>query len=152
MVAPNREIVNKYNFTPSAMSSLNDTNNATTPGQDINMDTNPIEAMFDLDNNLDEVRGHSLNMSIHRPRSPSLSSSEYEEEYHIQVKWESDRMDEDVSINSSSNFSLEYAIQKGQNYQVSKAVDPTLNTRMQGVSTTQPALNQHPAKMCSTYN
>jgi len=65
--------------------------------------------MFDLDNNLDEVKGHSLDMSIHRPRSPSLLSSKYEKEYHIQVKQESNRMDEDVPVNSSSNFSLEYA-------------------------------------------
>jgi len=54
-----------------------------TPGQDINMETNSIEAMFDLDNNLDEVRGHSLNMSIYRPRSPSLSLSKSGKEYHI---------------------------------------------------------------------
>jgi len=47
------------------------------------METNYIEAMFDLDNNLDEVRGCSLDMSIHRPRSPSLSSSKSEEEYYI---------------------------------------------------------------------
>jgi len=76
--------------------------------QDINMDTNAIEVMFDLDNNLDEVRGHSLNMSIHRPRSPSLSSSKCKKEYHIRVKQESNRIDKDISVNSSSNFSLEY--------------------------------------------
>jgi len=117
-----------------------------TPGQDINMDTNPIEAMFDLNNNLDEVRGRSLDMSIHRPRSPSLLLSKCEEEYHIRVKWESNRMDEDIPVNSSSNFSLEYAIQKGQNYQVSKMANPTLNIRMQGVSTAQLALNQPSSK------
>jgi len=54
-----------------------------TSEQDINMNTNLIKAMFDLDNNLEVVRGHSLDMSIYRPRSPSLSSSKYEEEYHI---------------------------------------------------------------------
>jgi len=117
-----------------------------TPGQDINMDTNPIEAMFDLNNNLDEVRGRSLDMSIHRPRSPSLLLSKCEEEYHIRVKWESNRMDEDIPVNSSSNFSLEYAIQKGQNYQVSKVANSTLNIRMQGVSTAQLALNQPSSK------
>ena len=53
------------------------------PGQDINMETNSIEAMFNLDNNLDEVRGHSLDMSIHMPRFPSLSLDENREEYYI---------------------------------------------------------------------
>ena len=86
--------------------------------------------MFNLDNNLDEVRGCSLDMSIYRPRSPSLSSSECEEEYHIHVKWKSNRMDEDNLVNSPSNFSLEYMIQKGQIYQVSKVADPTLNMRI----------------------
>ena len=77
-------------------------------GQDINMETNSFEAMFDLEHNLDEVRGRSLDMSIHRPRSPSLSSSESREKYHIQVKWESDRMDKDKPAIPSSNLSLEY--------------------------------------------
>ena len=83
-------------------------------GQDINMDTNPIEAMFNLDNNLDEMRGCSLDLSIHRPRSlsPLLLLSEYEEECHIRVKQESDRMDKDKPVNFSSNFSLEYITQE----------------------------------------
>ena len=51
-------------------------------------------------------------------------------------------MDEDNSVNSSSNFSLEYATQEGQNYQVSKVADSILNIRIQGVLTVQPALNQ----------
>ena len=140
MVAPIRDQGNiTHSSTTMSFNSLK-----LTPGQDINMDTNPIEAMFDLDNNLDEVRGRSLDLSIHRPRSPSpsLSSSECEEEYHIRVKRESDRMDKDEPVNSSSNFSLEYATQEGQNYQVSKAADPTHNTRMQCDPTAGPALNQ----------
>jgi len=51
-------------------------------------------------------------------------------------------MDEDEPAILSSNFSLEYEIQKGQNYQVSKVADPTIDTRMQGGSTAQSALNQ----------
>ena len=106
-----------------------------TPRQDINMETNFFEAMFDLEHNLNEMRGRSLDMSIYRPRSPSLLSSESGEEYHIWVKWESDRMDKDKPAIPSSNFSLEYETQKGQNHQVSKAADPTTNMRMQGVLT-----------------
>jgi len=52
-------------------------------GQDINMETNSFEAMFNLEHNLDEVRDRSLDMSIHRPRFSSLSSSKSEEEYYI---------------------------------------------------------------------
>jgi len=79
MVAPIRDQGNiTHSATTMSFNSLK-----LTPGQDINMDTNSIEAMFDLGNNLEVVRGCSLDMSIHRPRSPSLSSSEYEEEYHI---------------------------------------------------------------------
>ena len=83
------------------------------PGQDINMVIDPIDTMFNLDNNFDKVRGCSLDLSIHRPRSPLLLSSECDEEYHIHIKWESNRMDKDKPVNSSSNFSLEYATQEG---------------------------------------
>ena len=79
MVAPIRDQGNiTHSATTMSFNSLK-----LTPGQDINMDTNPIEAMFDLGNNLEVVRGCSLDMSIHRPRSPSLLSSKCEEEYNI---------------------------------------------------------------------
>jgi len=79
MVAPIRDQGNiTHSATTMSFNSLK-----LTPRQDINMETNYIEAMFDLDNNLDEVRGCSLDMSIHRPRSPSLLSSKSEEEYYI---------------------------------------------------------------------
>ena len=55
-------------------------------------------------------------------------------------------MDKDEPAIPSSNFSLEYEIQEGQNYQVSKAADPTIDTRMQGGLTVQPALNQPPSE------
>jgi len=110
------------------------------------METNFFEAMFDLEHNLNEMRGCSLDISIHRPRSPSLLLSESGEEYHIRVKQESDRMDEDEPTISSSNFSLEYKTQEGQNHQVSKAANSTTNMKMQGVSTVQLALNQPPSK------
>jgi len=80
------------------------------------------------------------------PRSPSLSSSKSEEEYHIRVKKDSNRMDKDDSAPTSSSINLEYATQGGQNNQVSKAADPTLNMRMQGISTAQPALNMPASK------
>ena len=54
--------------------------------QDIYMVVDLVGTLFDLDNNYDEVRGHSLDLSIHRPRSPSMSSSKCDKEYHIHVK------------------------------------------------------------------
>ena len=53
---------------------------------DINIVTNPIGAMFNLNNNFDEVRNHSLNMSTYKPRSPFVLSSISEEEYHARVQ------------------------------------------------------------------
>ena len=73
------------------------------------MVVDPISTMFDLNNNYDKVRDHSLDMSAHRPRSPSMSSSECDEEYYVHVKQESDRMVEDKPVNSLGSFSLEYA-------------------------------------------
>jgi len=37
--------------------------------EDINMVTDPIGAMFNLNNNLDEVRGRSLDVSVTNQRS-----------------------------------------------------------------------------------
>ena len=82
MVAPIRDQGNiTHSATTMSFNSLK-----LMPGQDINMETNSFKAMFNLEHNLDEVRDHSLDMSIYRPRSPSLSSSESGKEYHIQVK------------------------------------------------------------------
>jgi len=55
-------------------------------------------------------------------------------------------MDKDKPAIPSSNFSLEYETQEGQNYQVSKAADPTIDMRIQGGSTVQSALNQPPSE------
>jgi len=75
---------------------------------DIDMVTDPIGAMFNLNNNFDEVRGHSLDASAHKPKSPSVLSSESEKEYHVYVQQESDRMNEDEPDNSPGSVKLEY--------------------------------------------
>jgi len=73
------------NFTHSstAMSQLSSN---LVPSQDIDMAIDPVEAMFNLNNKFNEVRGCSLDLSIHRPRSPSpsLLVSDCDEEYHVQ--------------------------------------------------------------------
>ena len=53
---------------------------------DIDIVTDPIGAMFNLNNRFDEVRGHSLNISTYKPRSPFVLSSISEEEYHAGVQ------------------------------------------------------------------
>ena len=108
----------------SAIMSYNSSN--LVPSQDINMAVNPVRAMFDLNNNYNEVRGHSLDMSIHRPRSPSISLSECNEEYHTHVQWESDKIIEDEPTNFTGSIKLEYAT---QNNQVSKVADIPSNMR-----------------------
>jgi len=72
------------------------------------MVTDPIGAMFNLNNNLDKVRGCSLDVSAHRLRSPSISLSKNEEEYYIRIQHKSDRMDEDKPVNSPDSVDLKY--------------------------------------------
>ena len=49
---------------------------------DIDMAVDSVNDLFTGD----EVRDRSLVLSVHKPRSPSISSSESNEEYHIRVK------------------------------------------------------------------
>ena len=63
--------------------------------QDLNMDVDSVSTMFELDHNDNKMRGCSLDTSIHRPRSPSMSSSECDKEYHICVQRGSKKMVED---------------------------------------------------------
>ena len=66
---------------------------------DIDMAVDSVNDLFTGD----EVRGYSLALSVHKPRSPSISLSESDKEYYICVKRDSDRMDEDKSISSTGN-------------------------------------------------
>ena len=81
---------------------------------DINIAKDPVETMFNLNN---EMKGCSLDLSIHKPKSPSPSPSTIsnlsKEEYALHMQWESNRMDEDKPIKSSNKFSLEYVTQEG---------------------------------------
>ena len=84
MVVPIRKLGNFIHST----AIMSQTTSNLVLSQDIDMDIDPIKAMFDLNNNYEEVRGCSLDMSIHRPRSPfpSLSLSKYDEKYHVYVQ------------------------------------------------------------------
>ena len=59
-----------------------------------------LDNLFDIDDKFDEMRGHSLALSAHRPRSPSIPSSDCDEKYHIWVKRKSNRINEDEPITS----------------------------------------------------
>ena len=81
--------------------------------QKLNMDVDPVSTMFELDHNDNKVRGCSLDVSIHRLRSPSMSSSKYDEEYHIRIQRESKKMVENNNdiepANSIGSIRLKYA-------------------------------------------
>ena len=55
-----------------------------------------------------KVRSCSLALSVHKPRSSSISLSKSDEEYHICVKRDSDRMDEDNPVSLIGNSQDEY--------------------------------------------
>ena len=112
--------------------------------QDIDMVFDPVKTMFDLNNNFNKVRDHSLDLSIHRPRSLSslLSVSECDKEYHVCIQRESNKMIEDKPIISSNNFELEYITPKSQTNQVSKVAETPSNMKQQCAPTVGPILNQ----------
>ena len=83
----------------STVTTCSTTNNIASI-QDIDMIVDSLDNLFDINNNFDEMRNHSLALSIHRPRSPSIPSSNCDKEYHIRVKRESDKMDEDKPVTS----------------------------------------------------
>ena len=138
MVVPYREF---RNITLSASTTHSTTNNMAS-SNDINIDVNPLDNLFDVDDNFDKMRGCSLALSVYRPRSSSLFSSDCEEEYHIRVKRESNRIDEDNPVASAGSIQIEYTTQEGQNGQVSKAANNTNNVCQQCMSNKNLALNQ----------
>ena len=121
MVAPIRELVNITLFT-TAMANIS---NNLTPNSDINMVIDPEDNIYDIGNSFEEERGHSLSLSMYKPRSPSISSSECSEDYYVHVKKDSDRMNKDEPVSSIGSIKVEFVFQRGQKDQVSKATDTT---------------------------
>ena len=93
---------------------------------DIDMAVDSINDLFIGD----EVRGHSLVLSVYKPRSPSILLSKSDKEYHICVKRDSNRMDEDKLVSSTGNSQDEYMTQERKKGQVSKAANSTDNMCM----------------------
>jgi len=69
------------------------------PILDIDMAVDSVNDLFTSN----EVRDHSLALSVHKPRSLLISSSESDKEYHICVKRDSDRMNENKPVFSTGN-------------------------------------------------
>jgi len=79
--------------------------------EDINMADSVYNKIFDTIGKFgaEEVSGYSFEASAYRSRSPLISSSEDEDEYHVQIKKASDRMDKNESVAlSDSTIQLEY--------------------------------------------
>ena len=99
-----------------------------TPTSDMDMVIDSVDDLFKSNcDNFNEVRGCSLTSSMHSPRTPSMSSSECDEEYSARVQWESDNMVEDDQVTLSDSLQLEYVTPKSQGIQVSKVTDHTSN-------------------------
>jgi len=124
MVAPIRELAN---ITHSTTAMANISNNLTS-NSDINMVINPEDNIYNIGDSFEEGRDCSLLFSMHKPRSPSISSSKYSEDYHVRVKSKSDRIDEDEPVSSISSVKVEYISQRGQKDQISKTTDTTNDT------------------------
>jgi len=86
--------------------------NNLTPNPDIDIVIDPMDNLFNIGNGFENERGHSLSLSMYKPRSPSTSSSECSEEYYVCVKRMSDRMDKDKLVGSIGNIKLEYVSQR----------------------------------------
>ena len=86
--------------------------NNLTSNPNIDMVIDPLDNLLDIGNSFDSERDHSLLLSMHKLRLPSISSSECSEEYHVHVKRISDRMNKDEPVGTSDSIKLEYTSQE----------------------------------------
>ena len=126
--------------------------NNLTPNSDINMVIDPEDNIYNIGNGFEEERGHSLLFSMYKPRSPSISSSECSEDYHVHIKRDSDRIDEDKPVSSIGSIKVEFASQGEQKNQVSKAADTTNDMLQQYVPSKDLALNSTPGNSMFNIN
>jgi len=92
MVAPIRDIRNKFLFTSATCTS---TSNITLSG-DMDMVIDIVNDLFKKNcDNYDKIRGHSMTFNTQSPRTPFISSSKCDEEYSARVQCESNNMVED---------------------------------------------------------
>jgi len=127
--------------------------NNMSPNNVSNMEVNSFDDIFTKAcDNCDEVRGCSLVLNAHCPRTPSLSSSDCNEDYAMRVQKESNRMDEDNLVTTSDSSQLKYMTLKSQENQVSKAADLYNNSRQQHVVNAVSALNNTSSSSNNMFN
>ena len=112
-----------------------------TPNSNINTVIDLVNNIYDIGNSFKMGRGCSLSLSIYRPKSSLISSSECSEDYHVYVKRKSDRMNKDELVSSIGSIKLEYVSQKGQKNQISKVTNTTSDILQQCVLSKDLALN-----------
>jgi len=110
MVAPIRELANITHLT-TAIANIS---NNLTPNSDINMVINPEDNIYNIGNSFKKRRGRSLLFSIYKLKSSSIFSSEYSKDYHVHVKRDSDKVDEDDPVSSIGSIKVEYSSQGRQ--------------------------------------
>ena len=115
-----------------------DTNDMT-PIQDNNMIVDSFDNFLGIGNKFDKIRDYSLVLSVHKPRSSSIFLSKCNKKYHIHVKSDSDKMEENKPVVSIGSIQVEYVSQEERNGQVSKVANNTNNTCYQYVSNKNPA-------------
>jgi len=86
--------------------------NNLTLNPDINMVINSVDNIFNIGDSFKAEKGCSLSLSMYKPRSPSISSSECSKDYHIHIKKDSDRIDEDKPVSSIGSIKIEYVSQE----------------------------------------
>ena len=127
--------------------------NNLTPSSDINMVIDPEDNIYDIGNSFkEEERDRSLSLSMYKPRSPSISSSECSEDYYVHVKRDSNRMNKDEPVSSIGSIKVEFVFQRGQKDQVSKATDTTNDMLQQCVPSKDLALNLTPGNSVFNIN
>ena len=110
---------------------------------DVIIGTDPFNTLFEnISDNFDEVRDHSLVLSTHSPRTPSMFLSDCKEDYTTRLEKQNDKMNKDEPAALSNSIQLKYVTPKSQNGQVSKVANITNTTCQQHVSNEDPALNQ----------
>ena len=110
IVAPIRELANITHLT-TAIANIS---NNLTPNSDINMVINPEDNIYNIGNSFKKRRGRSLLFSMYKLRSSSIFSSKYSEDYHVHVKRDSDKVDEDDPVSSIGSIKIEYSSQGRQ--------------------------------------
>ena len=112
------------------------------------MAVDPVKNLF-TDN---EMRGRLLALSVYRPRFPSISSSISDEEYHVHVKRDSNRMDNDEPVPLLATVKLSIKSGRGRKIKSARQLT-TLIAYFINVAPTRfwPQVHQLEA-MCSIYS